>query len=165
MSNEMKDWITDNKQEARWWIEKYPFLMIKDNHIYPWLKIGSTEDHWLAELPDGWLYSFGEKMCDELLAVLGKYVDDFIIIQVKEKYGEMRLYWHWRDRKYANNEVADLNALTDAIHSIIDGYMTISGQTCAKCGAPAMMRNDGWIIPYCDDCWGDIHNNVKRFQK
>ena len=87
MSNEYKDWLADQKSDAEWWISKYPFLAIKYNAIYPWLELNSTEYHWLSELPPGWIDAFGVQMCDELLEALGKYANDWIILQAKEKWG------------------------------------------------------------------------------
>ena len=140
-------------KDAKWWIEKYPFLMIKDNSVYPFLEVNSTEEHWFTDLPSGWVNSFGEKMCDELLDALGTYVDDFIIIQTKEKYGSIRLYWRWNDRKYAKTEAEALNQLSYTINCIVHKYEEISYHTCAKCGKPATKYSSPWVLPFCSECF------------
>lgn len=155
MSNEMKDWIRDRKEEAEYWVAKYPFLRIKDNSVYPWLKTDVIESHWLDELPIGWLIAFGEDMCNELLEALGSYVDNFIIIQVKEKFGEMRIYYYF-DCTEDNEEIKSVQYKVDII---IDKYSVLSYKTCVDCGAPADVRTvGGWIAPYCDRCYRRKYN-------
>lgn len=151
MSNEVKSWLSDAKR----WIEKYPFLIVKDNSVYPWIEVNSTEEHWLTDLPRGWVNSFGEKMCDELLAALGKYVNDFIIVQTKEKYGSIRIYWRWRDREYTKEEIEERNQLFYTLNPIITKYEEISYHTCVKCGAQATHYSEPWILPYCEKCFDE----------
>ena len=140
-------------KDAKWWIEKYPFLMIKDNSVYPFLDVNSTDEHWFTDLPDGWVNSFGAKMCDELLEVLGKYVYDFIIVQTKEKYGSIRIYWRWNNRKHAKNEAEVINQLSYIINCIIHKYEEISYHTCVKCGRLATKYSSPWILPFCSECF------------
>lgn len=145
-----------NKTEANWWIEKYPFLMVKDNSVYPWIPIGSTEEHWLSDLPNGWVNAFGEQMCDELLDALGKHVNDFIIMQTKEKYGSICLYWRWNNREYTENELCEINHLHSKVRDIITKYEEVSYKTCARCGQPATKYSSPWVLPLCDDCFEDF---------
>lgn len=108
---------------------------------------------WINCLPDGWMSAFGEELCNALLNALGEYKNDFVIAQVKEKYGEMRMYWHWRDREYSYDDRHNLWILDDLISIIVDHYKKISSETCVRCGAPATMRTiNGWLEPLCDNC-------------
>ena len=71
----------NNKDNFAWWNNKYPFLRVANNSVYPWL---TEEDSWVNEIPIGWRDSFFEDMCDDLIAALGSYINEFEIIQLKE---------------------------------------------------------------------------------
>lgn len=110
--------------------------------------------NWINCLPDGWVSRFGEELCDELLFALGRYANDFIIDQVKEKYGEMRMYWHWREMEYPIQIADQLLEVSAVINDIIEAYTEFSRETCMICGAHAQhiyIRN-GWLEPLCDNC-------------
>jgi hypothetical protein len=144
--------ILDDSFDAKAWIDKYPFLRIKDASC-TYYQESTDEVCWLNDIPLGWVKAFGKQMCDELIEALGEYVDDFIIRQLKEKFGTMRMYWHWDDKDWSDAECEELNQLTDVIESIISKYTAISRQTCCICGAQdASMNYGAWIIPLCDDC-------------
>lgn len=125
MSNEYKDWQSDiiTALNAKMWEADF--------------------------LPDGWTNTFIPEMKKELANVLGSYVDDFTVFQIKEKYGVMRMYWSWADRNYDGNEVEDLKTLTNKIEAVIHKYESISEKTCAVCGKEATKMTTGWVIPVC----------------
>ena len=154
MSNEMKDWIRDRAEEAKEWVEKYPFLRFKDNRCCPRQNTEEIESCWIFNLPVGWQNGFCVQMCDELMAALGKYADDFIIIQLKEKYNSIRLYWDWADKDYIDEESKEINAINDMIDNIIRKYDEISYNTCVVCGKPATKyTKNGWFQGYCSECY------------
>lgn len=134
---------------AEKWNAKYPFLHVKDNRVCPW----HSFDHcWLEDIPSGWVDAFGEQMCEELMEALGDYVDDFIIIQLKEKYGEMRLYYSWSDDIFFNEENAEqISIMQDKISNILAKYAELSSCTCIECGEEANYSSTGWICPYCEE--------------
>lgn len=124
------------------WIAKYPFLMIKCNDTYPEEEVETT---WLAELPPGWINGFCEQMCDELMEALGDFANEWMIIQVKEKYARLEIYHNglpWN--------------ICDNVESIIRKYQQISYNTCCVCGKEATNWSKGWILPYCEE-----HYNTK----
>ena len=86
MSNEYKDWYSDiiTALNAKMWEADF--------------------------LPDGWTSTFIPEMKKELANILGSYVDDFTVFQIKEKYGALRMYWSWANREYTDNEVSSLSA-------------------------------------------------------
>lgn len=144
--------VSDDDFDARAWIDKYPFLRIKDASC-TYYEENTDEFCWLNDIPIGWVKAFGKKMCDELLEALGEHVDDFIIIQLKEKFGTMRMYWHWDDKDYSDVECEELNRLTSVVENIVSKYTAISRQTCYRCGAQhAPMAYGAWIIPMCKNC-------------
>jgi hypothetical protein len=144
--------ILDDSFDAKAWIDKYPFLRIKDASC-TYYEENTDEVCWLNDIPLGWVKAFGKQMCDELLEALGDHVDDFIIIQLKEKYGMMRMYWSWDDKDYSDIEYEELNQLTGVVENIIQKYEGISRQTCFICGEQdAPMNYGAWIIPMCGNC-------------
>ena len=132
---------------------------------YPFLKPGGArfnDDGFdytytlLDDMPDGWRIAFGERLCEELLKSLeragGDRLEDYAVIQIKEKFGGLR----WYD-----------NGLTDEGYEILDKYKKLSERTCICCGKPATKITKGWISPYCDDCIrpGADYWTVKEFFK
>lgn len=127
MSNEYKDWFYDivTALNAKMWEADF--------------------------LPEGWTDTFIPEMKKELARMLGNYVDDFVVFQIKEKYGTMRMYWSWADRDYDENEIEDLKGITSEIEAIVKKYETISENTCVVCGKPSTKMTTGWVIPVCDE--------------
>ena len=116
-------------------IQKYPFLMPDvANYDYTWNELESG-------MPKGWWKRFGIPLCEDLREVLVKNdcIDKYRIMQVKEKYGQLRIYAldepeEWRDHMWA--------------------WEYISEHTCVNCGKfPIAMINDAWISPWCDKCF------------
>jgi hypothetical protein len=62
---------------------------------------------------------------------------DFAIVQIKEKFGGLRIY----------TSVTD-----DAIDGIVTTAEKRAAVTCEVCGAPGRMRDGGWLKTLCDDC-------------
>lgn len=108
----------------------------------------------ISNLPDGWYKSVVPNLVNDLINVLGPYVFDFEVLQSKEKYGSLRLYWAWRDGSFRDPEV-DWNKMRNDIESVIHKYERISYKTCADCGAAAVYDNDGYgyMIPLCEKCF------------
>lgn len=77
-------------------VEHYPFLILRNRWTdeviedYDPEKDGTELDGML----DGWRIAFGEQMCEEILQELIKwnFLDDYRILQIKEKYGSLRWY-------------------------------------------------------------------------
>lgn len=97
----------------------------------------STE---LDAMPTGWRKAFGIQMCKDLKKVLKKhnYLYKYRIIQIKEKFGELRWY--------------SCGSPRDCEYPVIEKYEELSGRTCISCGSPAKYITRGWISPYCESC-------------
>lgn len=95
----------------------------------------------LDAMPTGWRRAFGIQMCEEIREELIKfnYLYEYRILQIKEKYGELR----WYDGGVP---------IDSKIYDIIDKYTKKSRHTCIQCGRPATKIARGWISPYCDKC-------------
>lgn len=82
-------------------------------------------------------------MIDDLNELLVKYdfVDEYRIIQVKEKFAQLR----WYDNGIpieASKEYDDW----------LSKYETLSEEICIVCGDKASHTTKGWILPLCDKC-------------
>jgi len=141
MTRDKRQIIKQNKEL----IAKYPFLALKsydfDNDIY---YIPDDYDYmvtWLDFMPEGWYKAFGLQLCEELKEALDEYnyADKYIIDEVKEKYGELRIY---------DTGIPQGCRVWD----VIKKYTDLSRRTCITCGAPATKMSLGWISPYCDKC-------------
>lgn len=50
-------------------------------------------------------------------------------------------------------------AAPEEVHRIIQKYEYISERTCILCGRPATKISNGWLSPYCDDCYNKYFNS------
>ena len=76
-------------------------------------------------------------MCKELDAYREKRASNLELTQIKEKFGELRVYSDGGD---------------DMVDNIIRKYEVLSRITCMGCGNPGMMRKTGWMRCHCDIC-------------
>jgi len=143
MSTRFGKWIKKRKTicENKKLCERFPFLI-------PWNRFTGERppdyDWTYTELdcmPDGWRKAFGTQMCEEIRAALidDGDLDRWRIVQMKEKYGTLRLY-------------DSGTKIGSRVHKIEQKYELLSERTCIVCGAPATRMTLGWISPYCDKC-------------
>ena len=132
--------VQNNKEHNMKLIERYPFLLprnrwtgdVMDDYDYSYTELDS--------MPDGWRIAFGEQMCEEIREELVKanYLDEYRIMQIKEKFGVLRWY--------------DFGSTEKILREIIPKYERISARTCINCGTPATKISTEWISPWCDCC-------------
>ena len=131
-----EDW--NSRQLRKALVEEYPYLMPRNEFTGELIK---DYDYTFIEgeynLPEGWFRLFLQ-CCEDIKEPLVKAacLDAFRFVQIKEKYGEMRLY-----SSGATKEVLD----------IIDKYEFLSQQVCSVCGKPATVMTSGYICPYCSE--------------
>lgn len=146
--------MEDIKEKNKALCEKYPFLIPYDVWTGQLDKDWDYEYTWLDDMPDGWRAAFGEQMCDEILAALNLLSEnaknEYRIIQIKEKFGELRWYSTWTSAE---------------LDKVIDKYSYISSRTCIKCGKQAEYISKGWISPWCRDCAGATKQNFVPIEK
>lgn len=95
----------------------------------------------LNNMPKGWVDAFGDLLCEELSKVVS---DDFDILEVKEKFGSLRIYYG--------------GTVSDEVRNIIMKYEYISKYICHQCGKPDVRMIDiGYIIPCCDNCYYNFY--------
>lgn len=155
------------KERNRKLCERYPFLI--PSNRWSGMRITEAEGggYWpgdpeeipeynyefteLDDMPDGWRIAFGEQMCEELKQELlksggEKALNDYRIVQIKEKYGYLR----WYD-----------NGCTERwCREILPKYEALSERTCIRCGKPATLISTGWISPWCDECAKGISDRM-----
>lgn len=68
------------------------------------------------------------------------------IEEVKEKFGGLRVYFHWHTRPKDEN----WDRLTKEVHGYLDTLETESLRTCEVCGGPGVRRKMAWIKTLCD---------------
>ena len=105
-------------------------------------------------IPDGWLKSFFPQLKDELFKVCGAYADEIMFYQIKEKYGQLTVYWNFPDKDYYTDvDNKDIEEIIPTIENIIKKYTEISKNTCVTCGKAATYTSTwAYIAPFCDDC-------------
>ena len=116
---------------------------------YPWIRpVGwhferlKTYDFTMYDdVPKGWKRAFGKIMLEEYREVLLRhgYLDKFQWVQVKEKFGTLRLY-----SNAAPKEVLELERKYD----YISGFFCIS---CGRINSPVL--TSGWVEPLCEGCY------------
>lgn len=91
----------------------------------------------LNNLPGGWVLAFGDLLCEELSKVVS---DKFDILEVKEKFGTLRIYYG--------------GPVSDEVRNIIMKYEYISKYVCHHCGKPDVCMIDiGYSISCCNNCY------------
>lgn len=126
---------------------------------YPWLRLRDlysgeidTEHDAMDDMPEGWRKAFGSMMCEELdIAIKAAGLEDeFIFEQVKEKFGELRIYYSPSDC---------------TVNEIIHKYETLSNNICIHCGKPDVpMLITNWIHPSCRDCYDNSHRITGTYE-
>mgnify|MGYP007104063865 CR=1 FL=1 len=133
------------REQLKNWVlcGKYPFLVPR----YEWsgeiLKDYDYTSTYLDDMPDGWKIAFGEMMCEEIKQELVRcnYLNEYRILQIKEKYGGLR----WYDNG---------TPIGCKVQEIIDKYSVLSENICIICGKPDVpIIGSGWICPYCKKCY------------
>jgi hypothetical protein len=131
-----EDWSSRQLRKAL--IEEYPYLQprkVPTGEVHPDYDYQYIVGEY--DLPEGWMKLFLQ-CCEDIKEPLIKagQFKTFRFMQVKEKYGQMRLY---------------TDGAPEAVHSILDKYEFLSEQVCSVCGKPATAMTRGWICPYCDE--------------
>lgn len=134
---------------------------------------------WGVDCGDGW-FQLIDNLCYELMKISNKKGVKITALQVKEKFGSLRFYYHIEYQKHTilnklshqiyHNVTTKINwtqyywKLIDfknkfwpntemKISSLIEKAEYESDTICASCGKPGKHRGDGWIYTACDNCF------------
>ena len=141
--------IGEQFEENEKLIEKYPFLKVKEAEYYN--PISNRYEYgftWLDDLEPGWKEAFGECLCKELSNAIKEdsCEDEFEFVQIKEKYGSLRLY---------------AVGYGDNTQEVLSKYEELSKYICGHCGKPATKITTGWYYPLCDECFEKIQGGYE----
>lgn len=137
------------KMRNKKFLQRYPFMTpysawtgkVRDDYDYTYTEYECVDK--------GWRIGFGKILLEELREACLKtnYLDKLYFVQIKEKYGSLRLY---------------SNAAPQEVMDVLHKYDFISQYVCWYCGSPeATVVNDyGWYLPVCKCCWDK--NNKRR---
>lgn len=105
-------------------------------------------------VPDGWIKSFFPQLKDEIFKACGAYADEIMFYQIKEKYGQLTVYWNFPDKDYYTDlDNKDIEEIIPTVQDIIKRYTEISRHTCIICGKETAHMTYGHIIvPLCGSC-------------
>ena len=136
--------------------KKYPWLIPRNvwTGRISWIEYpyDNTE---LDNMRIGWRKAFGDIWCEEIQKILKKnnFVHDFRIVQLKEKYGQLRCYTNGHPKE---------------LDDLIWCFETISEYVCVRCGKldTPIINNYGWYIPVCKKCYEkqDFYGNFFNFK-
>lgn len=118
---------------------KYPELLEKlGSRLYGGIDCGS-----------GW-EPIIDQLLSDLMAAAKEYNDTPPRVnQIKEKFGELRVY------------LEEYNY--DKYYELVSAAGHLSGQTCEDCGAPGTIQNcNGWLRAQCGDHECIVHPRNKR---
>lgn len=98
------------------------------------------------ETGDGW-YNLIYNACKELQEWSDKNNIQITLLQIKEKFGPIRIYY-----MIVNDN--GLNVDQSEIDTIIERAEELSTQTCEKCGSMESVERTsfGWIKYFCEGC-------------
>lgn len=117
------------RQKEQYLLEKYPKVFppeeIRNNVTKSCMAFG-------FECSDGWF-----DIIEECLRDLSKLPEPPTLLQVKEKFGTLRIY---------------VDGYTDEDDAIISRAEKKSENTCEMCGKVGHIRGAHWYMVRCDDC-------------
>ena len=148
MSNEYKDWLNDLKNAPKGSDDYWRYLRLTYPYLFPENDDAAPPTEWvtwLADVPCGWRDIFLET-CDTLnyfLENVGCHKDNFSFTDIKEKYGELRVYFDsWEmDENLCDN-------LTDLFYDLEN----LSMHTCISCGSHDSIEKTIVEVPLCTEC-------------
>lgn len=73
----------------------------------------------------------------------------FQVIQVKQKFGELRYYYDSKE---------DVSESCDRIRKLVAEAELEASRTCENCGQPADLKQkkSGWLVTLCDNCFNEL---------
>lgn len=131
---------------------KYPFW--RSTNVWTGKKLGYMNT-WYDSIENGWVKAFGKQLSKDIKAAYKldkkehpglKWKNALSWLQIKEKYGSLRLY----------------ASATKRIQDVLSHYEHLSEYYCVFCGKPAKYTSSGYILPYCSDCFEKAHDHVKK---
>ena len=136
-------------EENKILVGKYPWLIPPDEMTGKIPEDYDYSETVLDFMPIGWRIAFGELLCEDIQTELEKFnfADKFVVVQLKEKGGELRLY---HDGIPSGCKVGN----------VIQAYSVLSNYICIECGElDVPQKTFGRILPICKKCIKDYNVN------
>jgi len=120
-----------------------------------------------SHVPSGW-FRLIDSLCTDIEAALGpQHCGDFSVVQIKEKFGSLRVYFRLGDHEDVQVAVVSsegarqatictdtsskLEELRAQVRSLVNAAEAASTTTCETCGAKAERRAvKGWLTTLCE---------------
>jgi hypothetical protein len=83
-----------------------------------------------------------------------------ILDQVKEKYGTLRVYWHFPSEEVEQERARVLDTekfeqclmrYDNLVDDAVDFAEYLSSKTCELTGKPGKLYSDGWCVTLCEE--------------
>jgi hypothetical protein len=148
--------------------ETYPIIFKEKD-----MPMSETCMCWGCECDDGW-YPLINDLCSKLQIFYEKHQLEVNFVQVKEKYGTLRIYYNMHfgapgDTKlseyfngFATCYGSDIkyDDLSNYVKNLIDFYTSISSIVCERCGmtGAANRKICGWWTTLCERCYNENIN-------
>ncbi len=149
-----KEYYTTKKQREKnkALCKQYPFLIPRSGWADKVIWERKAYDWTLADdFPVGWWKAFGLDLCQDMRKELERchFLKSFRIVEIKEKFGELRIY--------TGPLPIDCNVM-----QIVDEYAALSQNICMICGKPdiPLTNINSWFKPYCRECFERIKKRV-----
>ena len=119
-------------------VKKIPFLKMGDNYMRTWLD----------EVPYGW-QQFALTYFEKIEKILNDHdAKDYLrIIEVKEKWGKLRIYY-----SFVNNSKHEQNKWIEDIDRLFATLENESWKICIDCGRQANYQTNDYVTPVCYKC-------------
>lgn len=122
-------------------------------------------DEFRWDVGDGW-YELVRGLCSEIEAAYEKAGQpiDLIVDRIREKFGTMRVYYHFEGQPQPVQVFACSDAeitiryrpketeLQKGLADIVQRWETESATVCEECGRPGKLRENGRSLTLCDKC-------------
>ncbi|WP_336775288.1 hypothetical protein [Paenibacillus sp. MMO-58] len=148
---------------------EFPFMKRGDSYEEQ-EKSGGIRDKFGAfgcEVGDGW-YVVLRELCQEITQAYkraGLPVVDIVVDRVKEKFGQLRFYYHRVDNDPAIHSIDSLAELHKEVAILVRQCREHSTTICESCGAPGVLRRDlRWVQSLCDQCHAPRKQKIEEWR-
>lgn len=141
--------MTEEELKNKELCDKYPFLK-----KYDWTdNFLGYETTWQDNLPEGWKKAMCPQIWDELKQILvdANYLEEFRFVDIKEKFGVLRLGYSGLEDKYMKR-----------FGRWESKYEEMSTYSCIDCGEEVDYMRLNWISYYCRDCAIRLCNEQRK---
>ena len=121
------------------------------------------------ECGDGWfeaLLDFSKEVARINEIAMKRHIC-FVASQIKQKFGEIRVYWHTKSFPDMCDRIPDREdamRLYSMMNNAINTLVVRCRNTCENCGTTNhIITTDGWIQRLCVKCAKRCHRNTSMF--